>query len=237
MGRLYTWYTVADSRGICPIGWHVPTDAEWTILTDFLTNNKYSQTIYKNDIAESMASNSLWSSYGIYGTVGSDLSSNNQSGLSVPPAGSRNIEISVGGQKSEYFTDIYNSASLWSSTELLDFNAWYRQIQHNSSTVYRGTNDKLIGYSVRFISGEVLNVSIVNREEIYFYPNPAKDKLYLKNDNYLNGDVMIFDLDGKLEMSKKIDSNNIDVSMLKKGIYIVKLSNSNNVLVNKLIKE
>ncbi len=35
-GRLYTWYAVTDSRGICPIGWHVPADAEWTTLTDFL---------------------------------------------------------------------------------------------------------------------------------------------------------------------------------------------------------
>ena len=35
-GRLYTWYTVTDSRGICPIGWHVSTDAEWTTLTNFL---------------------------------------------------------------------------------------------------------------------------------------------------------------------------------------------------------
>ena len=34
-GRLYNWYAVDDSRGICPIDYHVPTNAEWTILTDF----------------------------------------------------------------------------------------------------------------------------------------------------------------------------------------------------------
>ena len=35
-GRLYNWYAVDDSRGVCPDGWHVPTDDEWTILTDYL---------------------------------------------------------------------------------------------------------------------------------------------------------------------------------------------------------
>jgi len=35
-GRLYTWYAVTDIRGVCPIGWHVPTDAEWTTLSIFL---------------------------------------------------------------------------------------------------------------------------------------------------------------------------------------------------------
>lgn len=35
-GRLYNWYAVDDSRGLCPSGWHVPTDGEWPVLTDFL---------------------------------------------------------------------------------------------------------------------------------------------------------------------------------------------------------
>jgi len=32
-GRLYAWYTLTDSRNVCPIGWHAPTDTEWTTLT------------------------------------------------------------------------------------------------------------------------------------------------------------------------------------------------------------
>ena len=35
-GRLYSWYAVDDARGLCPSGWHVPTDGEWTVLTDHL---------------------------------------------------------------------------------------------------------------------------------------------------------------------------------------------------------
>src|SRR5690606_15641997 len=35
-GKLYNWYAVNDARGLCPTGWHVPTDAEWDTLTTFL---------------------------------------------------------------------------------------------------------------------------------------------------------------------------------------------------------
>jgi len=35
-GKLYNWFAVADNRGLCPTGWHVPTNAEWTTLTTFL---------------------------------------------------------------------------------------------------------------------------------------------------------------------------------------------------------
>ena len=35
-GKLYNWYAVNDARGLAPNGYHIPTDAEWTILTDYL---------------------------------------------------------------------------------------------------------------------------------------------------------------------------------------------------------
>ncbi len=35
-GALYNWYAIDDSRGLCPSGWHVPTDSEWTELTTYL---------------------------------------------------------------------------------------------------------------------------------------------------------------------------------------------------------
>ncbi len=35
-GRLYTWYVITDSRGLCPAGWHIPSNTEWGILDSFL---------------------------------------------------------------------------------------------------------------------------------------------------------------------------------------------------------
>ena len=44
-GGLYLWYTVDPAsnggKNVCPVGWHVPTDAEWSILESYLTNNGF----------------------------------------------------------------------------------------------------------------------------------------------------------------------------------------------------
>ena len=41
-GRLYNWYAAVDAAGLCPTGWHVPTDDEWTALENFLGANGHS---------------------------------------------------------------------------------------------------------------------------------------------------------------------------------------------------
>jgi uncharacterized protein (TIGR02145 family) len=46
-GRLYTWYAITDSRGVCPEGWHIPTDSEWSVLASFVgdsTGGKLKET-------------------------------------------------------------------------------------------------------------------------------------------------------------------------------------------------
>lgn len=43
-GKLYNWFTVNDSRNICPIGWHVPSNTEWQTLINYVSSNGYSGT-------------------------------------------------------------------------------------------------------------------------------------------------------------------------------------------------
>jgi uncharacterized protein (TIGR02145 family) len=88
-GRLYTWYAVTDSRDICPTGWHVPTDAEWTVLTDYLTNNGYGYQGSGSDIGKSLAATSGWRDDTTPGNVGNDQASNNSSGFTALPGGGR----------------------------------------------------------------------------------------------------------------------------------------------------
>ena len=47
-GCLYTWYAVMDSRNICPPGWHIPENAEWMELTDYLEGSAHS-TMYDGE--------------------------------------------------------------------------------------------------------------------------------------------------------------------------------------------
>lgn len=48
LGKLYNWYAVNDSRGLAPSGWHVPSDAEWTTLTNYLGGEIVAGTKMKN---------------------------------------------------------------------------------------------------------------------------------------------------------------------------------------------
>ena len=130
-GYLYNWYAAkgiyttgdiqsTDTLNICPSGWHVPTNADWTTLTTELGG-------------ESVAGGKMKS----IGTAGAT----NESGFSALPGGVRN---SVGS-----FLDIRNNAFFWSATELDDSNAWNRYLNYNVGLVYVNYSNKSFGASVR----------------------------------------------------------------------------------------
>jgi uncharacterized protein (TIGR02145 family) len=140
-GRLYTWYAVTDSRDVCPTGWHVPTDAEWTILTDYLTNNGYGYGGSGSDIAKSMAATSGWTIYTTSGTVGNDQTSNNSSGFSAFPSGSHGSNGA--------FVNVDDNCLWWSSTETLATYAFFRYIIYINSDVFGNYCGNSTGLSVR----------------------------------------------------------------------------------------
>jgi uncharacterized protein (TIGR02145 family) len=59
-GALYNWYAVDNSAGLCPAGWHVPSDSAWTVLETYLVANGYSYQngLYAKTIADSVGWNS-----------------------------------------------------------------------------------------------------------------------------------------------------------------------------------
>ena len=74
-GRLYNWYAVDDARGLCPSGWHVPTDGEWTELEDYITSQGFPGTE-----GTALKSTSGWFNNG---------NGTNDFGFSAPPGGYR----------------------------------------------------------------------------------------------------------------------------------------------------
>ena len=140
-GRLYTWYTIIDSRNVCPIDWHVPTDVEWTTLTDYLTNNGYSYNGSGDKIAKSLAATFGWSKAGTAGNIGYDQTSNNSSGFAALPSGARYPYGSFGG--------IVSEGIWWSATKNDTTDAWNRSLYNSQSIIERGAWNKRIGYSVR----------------------------------------------------------------------------------------
>jgi len=98
-GVLYNWPAAMNGmpesnlipsgvRGICPAGWHLPSDAEWTLLFDYLENNGFGYEGSGNDIAKSLASKTGWSTTANFSNVpGNNPENNNSSGFNAYPAG------------------------------------------------------------------------------------------------------------------------------------------------------
>lgn len=139
-GKLYNWYAVNDPRGLAPIGYHVPSIAEFTQLNDYLdaqlpTGNvggkmKATGTIEGND--------GCWSS--------PNTGATNSSGFKAIPGGFR-----IGEVLSDSFSGIDTVLQLWSSTEN-DINFAKNRLVNNSNDNLGGGNyGKDYGFSVRLI--------------------------------------------------------------------------------------
>lgn len=125
-GKLYNWYAVNDTRGIAPTGYHIPTDKEWTTLSDNLGGDSIAGT--------KMKSTSGWFN---------DGNGSNTSGFAALPGGCR----SDNGD----FVAIGAYGYWWSSSETRPFNAWYRNLDFDHDDLDRVNAIKPYGYSVRCI--------------------------------------------------------------------------------------
>ncbi len=145
-GRLYTWWAATDSRSIAPSGWHVPTDAEWTTLENYLIANAYNYdgTTTGNKIGKSLASNTLWNAHTDTGAIGNDLTKNNGSGFTALPGGFRHYSDGA-------FQLIGYLYYWWSSTEYNTNRAWGRYLFYNDNGQSRGYDTKSYGFSVRCV--------------------------------------------------------------------------------------
>ena len=164
-GKLYNWYAVNDSRGLAPKGYHVPSDAEWTILTEFLGGR---------DIAgKKMKSRDEWKSYEEGGKktcpdcadwtdsykeqVPCHTCKNSRYVKAPVQTLSGNVDNSSrfnglpGGacNNNGNFYTITENGWWWSFSENNTNNAWNRVLNYNNSEVYRYSNAKYYGFSVR----------------------------------------------------------------------------------------
>ena len=134
-GGLYQWNemmeysTTPGVQGICPDDWHLPTDAEWNILTDFLGGL---------DVAGGKMKET-----GTVHWASPNTGATNESGFSGLPGGHRDTD--------GYFNYIGLYGYFWSSTEYSTSNAWLRELPYHSANAYRNNYSKEYGFSVRCI--------------------------------------------------------------------------------------
>ena len=126
-GNLYNWYAITDNRGLCPYGWHAPTDAEWTILTTYLGG-------------ESIAGGKMKSTGTAYWNT-PNTAATNESGFSVLPGGFRH--------RLGIFWYIRSDVYFWSDTEDYSYYAWYRSLDNSNGSVIRASGIISNGFFVR----------------------------------------------------------------------------------------
>jgi uncharacterized protein (TIGR02145 family) len=129
-GKLYNHYAATDSRGLCPTGWHVPTDGEWTILENHLGGS-------------GVAGGALKSTATLPTPVGWDIpntGATNSSGFTALPGGLRTFGD---------FSGLTYFGFWWSSSVSSASDAGYRFLTCDNSYIGRHYNNRTDGFSVR----------------------------------------------------------------------------------------
>jgi uncharacterized protein (TIGR02145 family) len=130
-GKLYNWYAVSKTtngnKNVCPTGWHVPTDVEWTVLTDYLGG-------------ASVAGGKMKEA-GTINWISPNTDATNVSLFTGFPGGNRNY---YGG-----YNYIGSAGNWWTSTEDNTDNAWYRTLYDSNGDAFRSFINKKNGFSVR----------------------------------------------------------------------------------------
>ena len=140
-GYLYNW---AAAKLVCPAGWHLPSDAEWTVLTDYVSSqSEYTCGGDNSYIAKALASTEGWNTSSATCAVGNNQSRNNATGFSAVPAGF------YGGGSGYPYLNFCSGADFWSATQSDNLNAYDRNLYYIENQVRIFNYSKSRGYSVR----------------------------------------------------------------------------------------
>jgi uncharacterized protein (TIGR02145 family) len=130
-GKLYNWFgispTTNGNKNICPTGWHVPSDAEWTVLINYLGGESVAGGKMKEE--------------GITSWNNPNIDGNNKSLFTGLPGGIRDDDGD--------FDDIGDDGNWWSSSEYNTESAWYNYLEVDGGDAEKSHNNKKDGISVR----------------------------------------------------------------------------------------
>jgi len=145
-GVLYNWPAAVV---VCPSGWHLPSDQEWTQMENYLANNGYNYDGTTGGrgtkIALTLVYSNAWNKSDQMGSVGNTdyPEFRNKSKFSAFPSGARANNATFFGDGSQCFW--------WTSTEGNSIISWNRNVKNNSTMVLRTGISKSFGFSVRCV--------------------------------------------------------------------------------------
>ena len=130
-GKLYNWFAVIDTRGLSPVGWHIPSDTEWTFLANCLGGSIAGGKLKESGTIE--GGDGLWYSPNIDAT--------NETKFSALPGGTRGYRVD--------FHLLGYIGRWWAASK--SGPAYYRSLGYNFTVFGRGYDDMRSGFSVRCV--------------------------------------------------------------------------------------
>ncbi len=216
-GVLYNWYAATDINEICPSGWHVPTDAEWTVVESFLGGPYIAGGKMKE------AGTAHW--------LPPNTGATNSSDFTGLPGGMLGTNFT--------FQSLYENGLWWTSTASASSSAWSRYFWYLFAGVDRNPTPKTIALSIRCIKDVNVGSRDIKEPKIKLYPNPSSGRIILEcaEDQPLN--LWVYDLFGEIILHRELNNKTteVDISFLPNGMYLIRISGDTWTVQQKLIKQ
>ena len=218
-GALYNFYTITDPNGICPAGWHVPSNADWEATEIYLGG----QEIAGGKMKE--AGTLHWKS--------PNTGATNSTGFTGLPGGARDPVND--------FRFLTENGVWWTASATGPTNAWSTYFWYLNTGVDHNPTPKKYGFSIRCLKDIETGTGEVNGKEnrLSFILTSNTLTIVTEDLPFQSGRVIIYNLFGQQIITGQVTAsdNTIDIGTLPPGIYIVKLAGTNLVIVGKFMKD
>ncbi len=218
-GLLYNYYTISDTRKVCPSGWHVPEDWELTTVDNLFGGTSVAGGKLKE------AGTSHWAS--------PNTGATNESNFTFLPGGMR--------FDNGTYQLLGTAGFEWSSTMQGAYNTWYRWFGNTTAASNKNPGSLTYGFSIRCLSD---NAAGMNENQIlykiFIYPNPVSNYLIIDNQGTENISATVYNVLGSELFTKNLNGkiNQIDTRALESGIYVIVITGKSGKLIQqKFIKE
>lgn len=232
-GKLYNWYAAGYSN-ICPLGWHVPTDAEWMTLESTLgmSGNELEAVLDPNrgvaqNVGGQLKATTSWDS--------PNTGATNASGFTALPGGYR-----------DYFMGTFSSLgtfSYWWTTSLSDENRpLLRSMKNNSAGVERYDQNAHIGACVRCLLAGSVGVVEEQPARFTLAPNPTRNTVTIAFAASAQLQfAMLLDVTGREVSVQRMAATGaitFDLSESENGLYLLRLTFADgSQAVERVVKE
>jgi len=216
-GNLYNWHVVNNAKNVCPLGYYVPSIADWEELITFVGGNAVAGGKLKEMGLEH------WSDP----NTGAD----NSSSFTLLPSGWR-------ANNNGLYENLSYMAYVWSSTSIDAQSSSIILVGYDSPACYTSDSHILTGLPIRCLKDETASINEdLNQQPMIVYPNPAKNIITIESKQNL--EIEIFSIEGQKIKSFKLMNNktDLDVLDLASGVYIVNALTEKGIVTHKFIKE